>query len=250
MLHHAPGLGGTSLDRAFAFAHARSLFKPQQHVAAPRTAPKELQEWWHDALMSCIPPPSPSSSFKKQGIPNSARRWLNSMESACVPGFTSCHVHFKKKQLHHWGPDRTRPQGPQERVFLTLDFPQHTWKSKGPSLLGLLCPPHRHIGSAGAGRGNGHVQAIQQAIPGSPPEPGMGTGTAVTGRRRGRDRQRERNWSSWVSMPGLDTDSGPRNAKEGGWEAIGAGLGDTRKADTARQEDQGPACLGLPPQHR
>lgn len=43
---------------------------------------------------------------------------------------------------------------------------------------------------------------------------------------------REESWSSWVSIPDLDTDSGPRNAKEGGggwavtrasWDPVGPG---------------------------
>lgn len=46
--------------------------------------------------------------------------------------------------------------------------------------------------------------------------------------RREGGRDREGSWSSWVSVTNLDSDSGPRNAKEGGvgrhgacWDSVG-----------------------------
>lgn len=77
------------------------------------------------------------------------------------------------------------------------------------------------------------------------------------GRRRGREGQREGSWSSWVSsIPDLDTDSGPKNAREGGWAASGAGLGSCwHQQILGRHAPRGgetaaPAHLDLPPNHR
>lgn len=52
-----------------------------------------------------------------------------------------------------------------------------------------------------------------------------------TGMTRGREGQGEESQSSWVSVPHLESDSGPRNAKEGGerhWRQAGFPSGTER----------------------
>lgn len=62
---------------------------------------------------------------------------------------------------------------------------------------------------------------------------------------------REESWSSWVSIPNLDADSGPRNAKEGGVggqppEPAGILLapGDVETAHTVARGDSGSCTPG------
>lgn len=74
-------------------------------------------------------------------------------------------------------------------------------------------------------------------------------------RKRGREGQRERSWSSWVSIPDLDVDSGPRNAKEGGLGSHQSWAGillvpDVGTAYTEECATGAPAYLDQPPNHR
>jgi hypothetical protein len=69
-----------------------------------------------------------------------------------------------------------------------------------------------------------------------------------TGMTRGREGQGEESQSSWLSIPHLDSDSGPRNAKEGG-EAHRSQAGFPSGTERCRVSTHGGLGTGLPHIH-
>lgn len=65
-----------------------------------------------------------------------------------------------------------------------------------------------------------------------------------TGMTRGREGRGEQSQSSWVSVPHLDSDSGPRNAKEGG-EAHRSQAGFPSGTERCRVSTHGGSGAGL-----